>query len=247
MDCKACGARLTVGMKVCPECQTPMDEVASRTPYISELHETDRDRATIPFRLLESEVVKAVYPLTRVQRRAGTLVAHLFVTDARVVYRAEAKNRFNASTVSQEIQLGDICGFSVTRRTGLPLMGAVAAVALALSAIPMLLSVVLIPLLIIGILVIFAFKRFSEFTFVIQARQMGAAPIVLSNSGLSGWLADMVSFATYPFKWILARFGILDAAEAFGPPTPEARQMFEEIGALVMDLQGRGVLGAGQS
>ena len=268
MFCTNCGTALTVGAASCGACGGAVAEIAAvavgthgaalgaaasagfqggnpaQAVALPAMRQPTQDG--VPFRLAHGEVVKATYPLTRTRGIAGRLNAQLFVTDARIVYRAEASNWFNKSTISQEVQLADVSGVEFGSRRGLTPAGIVGAAALALLAVPMLASLILIPVLVIAALVIFALMRSTAMTLAIHSRQANdTPPISLTNGGGHSPVAQLFLALTSPISRALGLLGILDASVAqAGASTPEAQAMFAEIGALILDLQGRGVFGA---
>lgn len=96
------------------------------------------DTAQFPFRLLKDERVLASYPITSVKRPLGHLVSFLFITDARVVYAAEAKTVFSSSTAYRETRLDKVDGIEAQRGRGLSSLGVAIAIAIALNVIGML-------------------------------------------------------------------------------------------------------------
>jgi hypothetical protein len=92
-----------------------------------------------PFRLLKDERVLASYPITSVKRPLGHLVSFLFVTDARVIYAAEAKTVLSSSTAYRETRLDKVDGVEAQRGRGLSSLGAAIAIAIGLNVIGMLL------------------------------------------------------------------------------------------------------------
>lgn len=94
---------------------------------------TSDSALTYPFRLLPDEVVLGAYPIARADRPLGKLASYLFVTDARLVYSAEAKTITSSSTASKEFHIQKVDGLEVERHTGFDSLGAVAIVGSALN------------------------------------------------------------------------------------------------------------------
>lgn len=202
-------------------------------------------------RLAYGEVVKGVFDLTRVARPLGTLTGQVVVTDARVIYRAEAKTIFSRSMASQEIALADVNGMSVATFRGLSPLGLVGMGFLGLLAIIFFLIgwgfwvIVCVALFVITALVSVS----TELVFMINAKQSETSPIAVQSGirrAASNPIAVAFRAAASPFVRILGLLGVVDAGTAVTTAGfDEVSTMYADIGALVLDLQTRGHLADG--
>jgi hypothetical protein len=91
-----------------------------------------------PFRLLPDEVVLGSYPITQQKRWLGKVASFLFVTDARVIYSAEAKALGSSSTQHREYEVSTVKGLEAGRKSGLEALGVTALLGVALNFIGLL-------------------------------------------------------------------------------------------------------------
>lgn len=219
--------------------------------------------------LAHGEVVKRVYELGRVQRIWGWVEGTLVVTDVRVLYRAEAKNRLNTSTLNKEIHLKDVRGVGLATRRGMSaaglgawLLGAFLSFLVvyffggALSVMNsfgaadgsdaswgwLVFFILVWATLCIAVLLVR--RRASLVALTILSSEVDSAPIsvtgVVGKSGGHGFLA----FFAGPLILLLERLGIIEAdAAAESAEIESVRQVYAELGAVVLDLQSRGALG----
>lgn len=204
--------------------------------------------------LAHGEVVKRVYPIANFQKQMGGLRGRLIVTDARIVYRAEASNVLNNSSISQEIQINDVNGLTMVTSKGITATGASWLFLLTVFvAFPAFYGLVvgagvlaLILLAFCGVLavVIYASSRHTQLVFAINSRDSGSTPIAISTR-LKGSIGPLLGIIVLPMVKLLEVFGVTDAGATGSRADYEgARQMYAEIGALIIDLQNRGVLGS---
>lgn len=221
--------------------------------------------------LAHGEVVKRVYELGRIERMWGWVQGTLIITDTRVLYRAEAQNRLNRSTLNREIHLKDVRGVGLATRRGMSAAGlgawllggflsfvAVLLVGGALSAASSVsyygassgVSGWLVILLLVWVaatITVFVIRRrasvvvLSVFSNDIQGSPISVTGVVGSGGG-HGFLALLAG----PLILLLERLGIIEAgAAAEAAEIESVRQVYGELGAVILDLQSRGTLGAG--
>ena len=195
------------------------------------------------------------------------------MTDARVLYHAEANNKLNASTLNREIHLKDVRGVGLATRRGISAAGLGAWLLggflsfIAVLFVGGLLSVassnvgygygtssgvsgwLVLLLFLIWIticIVIFVLRhKASVVVLSIFSTDVDDSPIsvtgVVGNSGGHGFLAMFAS----PLILLLERLGIIEAgAAAESADIDSVRQVYAELGAVILDLQSRGSLGA---
>ncbi len=221
--------------------------------------------------LAHGEVVKRVHEVGRLRRAAGWLQGTIVVTDARIIYRAKAKNFLNSSTINREIQLADVNGVALSIHKGITPHGLVGWLVGSLIGFFVVSSIVgaatmvnsfgygsrggvpwwgvLLYLLFFVVVIWMAVVRFraTSVVLVIYSRNVEASPIALSGQvGSFGGLGNiLLAFLGAPLLAALEFLGVYDAAEAADAADLEATQaLYEDLGALILDLQSRGVLGA---
>lgn len=223
-------------------------------------------------RLAHGEVIKRVFDIAGVSKSLGSLTAQLVVTDARVIYRARARHKLGESRNNREIQVADVNGVAMVTRRGFTLLSFLTVVlgtVLWWVLLPLILGLLASGLLLLGnygaaravgdldvffrilvlvVAAVIAWVRWSstEVYFQVYGRNVGASPIGLSGEfgrQQPGMMALLVAVVGNPIGRFLRWLGVMDAAEATDEASPESVQaMYEEFGALILDLQNRGVL-----
>ena len=220
-------------------------------------------------RLAPGEVVMKTYPISGVTKGLGSLRGELTLTDVRVIYSAHAKNIFGESRNCRELQIADVNGVALVTRRGLtPLsfLTIVIALLVGLLLVSFLKSFLimltyragassadfatfLLYALFIGIagFLIYVRAKSTEVLFALFARNVDVSPISLSGSvgrQDAGFMAVSTAIVGGPLLAVMERLGILDAGDASdAADLTETQQMYDEIGALILDIQSRGVLG----
>lgn len=223
-------------------------------------------------RLAHGEVIKKVFDIGGRSRGMGWLAGHVIVTDSRIIYRAEAKHRLGSSRTSREMHLSDVNGLALVTRRGLTplslltlIIGTLIMLAIApvignlLSYLAMMSGsytssaagawTFLLMLATLGVAGAAFWVRWksTQVVFAIFARSMDSSPISLSGSfgdQKPGTLAIGVAILGSPLLGLLRHLGMMDASEANDDASPETVQaMYDELGAMILDLQSRGVLG----
>lgn len=220
--------------------------------------------------LAHGEVVKRVYELGRVERVWGAVQGTLIITDIRVLYRAEAKNVLNSSSLNREIHLKDVRGIGLATRRGMSaaglgvwLLGSFITFLVALFAGLLLaaasgysygyggssqsytwLVLFLLIWLVFCITVLVLRRRASVVLLMIYASDVENSPISVSGAvGQSGGQNALALFAA-PLILILQRLGVIEAdAAADAADLNSVKAVYAEIGAVILDLQSRGSLG----
>lgn len=217
-------------------------------------------------RLAHGEVIKRTYPVGRSHRPLGWIEGQLVVTDARILYRAHAKSLLGASTNCREIQIADVRGLGLVTRKGMSPLSFLTLTAgfLIWSAIIYWLNntasmytgggvhwwAALLFLLVIVLTAAFAALRLraTEVVLVVYARDVSASPIALSGAlgnQSHGLLAMLMAMISGPPLRLMEWLGIMDAADASdSADLDETQTLYDEFGALILDLQNRGVMGA---
>lgn len=225
--------------------------------------------AELGVRLAPGEVLKKVFPVVRVKKSMGWIEGQIAVTDSRLLYRAKAKNRLNESTNYREVQISDVSGMAMVTNRGLTPLSLLTLVVgfvigwLAVSLLDRGISAASNPfgpsetsplgfvlyLLLIIVTVIVGVVRFrsTEVALVVYARGIEASPIALSGSSgrqQAGFLAMGVGAIGGPLLAWAQALGLFDAADASDSVEPaSAEAIYDELGALILDLQSRGVMG----
>lgn len=222
-----------------------------------------------PVQLAHGEMVKKTYTIGGAVKGLGQLRGELVVTDARVIYRAHAKTVFGESRNCRELQIQDVNGVALVTRRGLtPLsfLTILAGTAIGLLVMQWLVSVPLafllyrmgiyevdgigmltnLLILAIGVIMIVVRARSTEVVFALFARSVEASPISLAGtSGRQnpGLLAITVAVVGRPLLGLLRWLGVMDASDASDEANlADTQRMYDEIGALILDIQNRGVL-----
>jgi len=205
----------------------------------------------VALRLAQGEVKKRDVTLTSAKGPFGRVSSRIVITDARVIYLAEAKNKLGSSRHASEIQLNDVG--AITHYVNRGLSG------FALVAVPLLVLIGLIALLVNPALSLFLFlvaaivfvigRKAKTVTFDISSRSQGGVAISMAHQSggpIRSAIVGVFSIFFAPIvRVIFPRLGIMDALSAPSvDSTDEAGELFLEIGAVVLDLQSRGSLGA---
>lgn len=209
------------------------------------------------------------YPISGVTKGFGSLRGELTLTDVRVIYSAHAKNVFGESRNCRELQIADINGATLITRRGLtPLsfLTIIASLIVGLILVSFLKNflvlltyrpgasnvdsttfVIYLIFIAIAALLIYIRAKSTEVVFALFARNVAASPISLSGSSGrqdSGIMAIGVAIVGRPLLAAMERLGILDADDASDTADiTETQRMYDEIGATILDIQNRGVLG----
>ncbi len=221
--------------------------------------------------LAHGEVVKRVYQLGRLERALGWVQGTLIVTDARVLYQAEASNKLSRSTLNQEIPLADVKGLGLVARTGMSaagfgawLLGSFIGLVVASILGPMIATffalmsgsfgrnastgwtVFLLVVVVALSITTFVLRRRASFIeLAVFSADIDTSPIRVSGAiGTSGGRGFIALFAL-PLIMLLELMGLVDAgAAADNADVDSIRAMYAELGAVILDLQSRGTLGA---
>jgi hypothetical protein len=242
IQCQSCGAENPADYTFCGDCgrqRRSSQPLGISTPYGSQL------------RLASGEVIKRAIPVTSRRGPAGGGAAQLFVTDARIIYVAQTKNWLNQYLRIEDIQLQDVNGVNIELRRGLGIFGAsmlviltlYAAAALLLLHSPQVFLFTAVPAVIIAVV---GLRRAGVFL-TISARQSGSSTMVIGVANdigrTSGLIFLLKLWLTWPVAWIFPLLGVMDAIDVVNNrPTREAVTLFQELGALVLELQRTGVL-----
>lgn len=220
-------------------------------------------------RLAPGEVVMKTFPISGITKGLGSLRGELTLTDVRVIYSAHAKNTFGESRTCLELQIADVNGAALMTRRGLtPLSFLTIVISLILGLVFVgflknFVSVLtyragagfadfvtfLLYFLFIAIAVVLIYIRAksTEVVFALFARSVDVSPIRLSGAvgrQDEGFLAITVAAFGRPVLAVMEHLGILDADDAGdAADLAETQRMYDEIGALILDIQNRGVLG----
>ncbi|MFT3970028.1 MAG: hypothetical protein QM695_07055 [Micropruina sp.] len=217
-------------------------------------------------------MVKKTFDIGGVTRGLGWLKGELIITDARVIYRAHAKNLFGESRNCRELQIQDVNGVALVTRRGLTPLSLLSI------GLGLLIGLLLIPILQglltfllgsflyqmgvydlsgLGLLAFVIFvaiaaimivirARSTEVVFALFARSVEASPIGLAGSTgrqTPGAMAITVAVFGRPLLGGLRWLGVLDASDASdSADLAQTQRMYDEIGALILDIQNRGVL-----
>lgn len=199
--------------------------------------------------LAHGEVVKREVTLTTAKGPLGKTWSRLIVTDSRVLFLAEAKNKLGSSRVLSELQISDVGNISHYVNRGLSSFAMVIAASLALISLFSLFAnpvTGLIGLIITATILIFGQKS-RAITFQIVSKSQGNPAITLAHETggpLRSLISQSLRFLLFPVYKLLPKLGVIDASAAAAiRSTDEAEELFLELGALVLDLQNRGTLG----
>lgn len=207
--------------------------------------------------LAHGEVVKRDYPVARVRRPFGWLEGHLVVTDARIIYRSRAKHLFGESRFAREVHLSKVLGAGVLTNRGLSPFTAVSVglIWIVVSLLSLLMMGVM-PFLGVFLwlmvtaacaLLLWWRSRNSTVAFVVYSSDTNSSPVRMSGSegSASGIGAFLAATIGAPLVALFEALGVMVATDAVdSADVADTLAMYEEIGALILDLQNRGVLGA---
>jgi len=246
-----------------PEPTAPQPSAAFAAPVVAAVREE-----ALGVRLAPGEVLKRVFPVARVQKAAGSIEGQLAVTDSRILYRAKARNWLGESTNYREVQVSDVSGLAMVARRGLTplsLLTLVLGLILGWIAIGFYTMVraasnpfgaadssggsFLLYLLLIAVTIAIGVVRYksTEVVLVVFARSIEASPIALSGSvgrQQAGFLAMTTAALGGPLFALARALGFFDASDASDSVEPaSAEAIYDELGALILDLQSRGVMG----
>lgn len=261
--CGACGTRVVAPVNAggfVPAAPAPATPSYQTATYATPVAPVPQPAASVvpdtvtDLTLAHGEVVKRVYPITNFRKQMGGLNGRLIVTDARIVYRAEASNVLNNSSISQEIQLNDVNGLTMVTSKGITATGASWLFLLTLFvALPAFyglvigagfLALILLAFYAVLAVVIYVSSKHTQLVFAINSRDSGSTPIAISTR-LKGSIGPLLGLMVLPLVKLLEVFGVTDAGSTGSRADYDgARQMYAEIGALIIDLQNRGVLGS---
>lgn len=265
MKCSQCGTVLAANIEFCGRCGQKAPPPSAGAPLSGQGAWGLRDAPAKPIadtngiRLSHGEVVKGVFEIANIHKRLGWLEARLIVTDSRVMYQASARNFLNRSVVNREVHLDEINGLGVTTIKGQSPAGFVAsagAVLLSLlGLIPAGIEVVqgygYVPVVWLGWALVWALiaavtyfgMRGTRLTFLVYSGDTSNSPIGLASSTGFGLLGGFISLITMPFAKILELMGVTEAgAASTNASLEETLELYHSVGALILDLQNRGVL-----
>lgn len=221
-------------------------------------------------RLAPGEELKRTYDVTRMRRALGSIEGRLVVTDTRVLYRAKAKTLFGESTTAREVQIADVSGLAmVTRRGFTPLslltlvvgsligwvvIGYVGSAATLLSnpfgrssGAPGWVVALYVALIAVTVILAVIRARSKVVALVVYARGIEASPIALAGSvGTqgAGLMASLTALVGGPLISLARALGFYDATDASDSTEPATMEsVYHDLGALILDLQTRGVMG----
>ena len=222
--------------------------------------------------LAHGEVVKRVYELGRIQRMWGWVQGTLVVADTRVLYRAEAVNKLNRSTLDREIHLKDVRGsvWRPARASARPASSGPGCSAHSSRSSSCLVHrwrpglfasdrtptgrrtggagwriLYVVIWLAVSVSILILRRRASVVVLAVLSNDAESSPIsvtgVVGKSGGHGFLARVASPLIVLLEWL----GIIEAgAAAESADIGSVRQVYAELGAVILDLQSRGTLGA---
>jgi hypothetical protein len=203
------------------------------------------------WQLAQGEVTKRDVTVTSAKGPLGWIESRIVITDARLVYLAEAKNKLGSSRTASEIQLNDVGSISHYVNRGLSGFALVVAPILVLLGLVFLLfdPTTGVISLAIAAVVIIAGRNAKSITFEITSRSQGGVAISLAHQSggpIRNAIIGILSIGIAPIvRLLFPRLGIMDALSAASVnSTDEAADLFLEIGAVVLDLQSRGSFGA---
>jgi hypothetical protein len=275
MHCTKCGASTTSQDVFCGDCGAPVTsdqfdmfspspsstENASGQLSVSEKRASQIPKGQVgitlatevdevPFNLAHGEQLKAVYPMTKIKAPLGSGNSLIYVTDARLIYRARSRNLLGSGNVIQEIAVADISGTNFVVSRGMSVLGAAMyawflllslAISFWLSQNGVMYLAFPLLLIVIGLGIWRLFN--TRMAFAIHTRQQPGSPIEF-RLGSETWLRRLLSFVFAPTIWLFGKIGLLDAQHlSLATPLSTSKDLAEELGALVLDLQNRGTLG----
>jgi hypothetical protein len=205
---------------------------------------TTQQQTQLPFRLGIDEKIWRIYDVARLPRRRGT--GTLFVTDSRLVFYAHAKGRgtLRPSQLVQQTRLKDITGVAayVTRRYSLLLVMATVFFGIAglgsLFASPA------------GGFVFLAIAALGVVLLARGGAKRGATGVAISSQSSEsspidfGYSTERNAYGFFMTMWrpLFNLLGVYTAEDVlFGRPGEHSDQVVHELGALILDLQTRGV------
>jgi hypothetical protein len=272
MNCQNCGAAVAASQKFCDICGARVEEreeaaaadrvtaaMAMEAPEMPGIPGSGRSAGIGPATLPGSPIClgddehilreyKAVQLRTR-KRGEGTL----YVTDARVVFfaRAEGRGTQRASLLVQQTRMKDITGVAafVSRRISLILAGLTVLAALitigTLLNGDLLRAVFFLVLTAAGVTAILAGAAQRGRAGVrIYSRDTGASPIHFGGgfANQRGVMEALISFFLFPLLVFVRAQSAFDVL--LGRPGDDSERIIAELGALILDLQTRGILAA---
>jgi len=258
MQCQFCGADSPPDFTFCGDCGQQRSlgsppHVAQGSPP-SERDEGHSQAVVTPYggrlRLANGEVVKKAVPVTSRRGPMGGGAAQLIITDARILFVAHTRNSLNRELRVQDIQLQDVNGVSLAVRSGLGVFGACFVLIFSLYALGALLISHSVPIFLLFaiatvIIAVIGSRRAGVFL-LISARHAGSSPVVVGApyDTSRGTIVELLKlWLTWPVKWIFPLLGVLDTTALLDSrPSPQAVALFQELGALILELQGKGVL-----
>lgn len=216
-------------------------------------------------RLAPGEQVRASYPVVDSWRMFGRVQAAVTVTDQRLVYQVRSRYGMGRSGVDREFRLADIQGVEVVHGRGWSArsMGSMVMAALLFSAAvlwsawftvsPMYYPAdettlylgpdpapsslmppwfVVLPVLVL----LYALAKVGSRQSALHVCVGGTRHVVLgARTGAAGSLAQFASYLSRPVRGMLARIGIVDAADAARFPDEERLlALSAELGALIL-------------
>ena len=257
--CGQCG-QAAVASTPAPTWRPPTSSFATGTAIpLSSVSPAAQGDAATEVRLSHGEVVKGTFEIANVRKRLGWLEARLIVTDSRVMYQAQSRNFLNRSVIHREVHLDEVNGLGVSTIKGLSPAGFVATSFAALFAvlgfIPILLSLVqglgyvsvtyLLWSVFWGLVsaVTFFGMRGTRLVFLVYSGDTSNSPIGLASATGFGLVGGFISLMLSPFTKLLEILGVTEAgAASTNASVDETLELYHAVGALILDLQNRGVL-----
>ena len=212
------------------------------------------------FPLVAGEEIQIIHEVGHAVRGSSWIEGTLVITDARLFYRARAKNFLNQSITSREIHLKDVTGVAVMMRRGMSARSLVMLVLFGSFALffayvtgrgaefssggfgtqqPVPWSFflpffVLVALVAWGLLL----SRDKSLLVAVLSRDNDASPVsFFGGVGESGFLGAMAGRILRPLLLLL---GLFDASDAASVADLERAQRFAgELGAQILELQRR--------
>ncbi len=215
------------------------------------------------FPLVAGEEIQIIHEVGHAVRGSSWIEGTLVITDARLFYRARAKNFLNQSITSREIHLKDVTGVAVALRRGMSLgsfvgivIGGILALFFAYSTgkafefssttfgaqEPVKWSFFFtMPTLMVLVAWAWLLSRSQSLVVAVLSRDNDASPVSFFGSsgagGEEGFLTAIVRRILGP---LLHLFGLFDASDAASVADLERAQRFaDELGAQILELQRR--------